>query len=213
MLKITSDFIDDFLGRPPRELLSYHHKLRYETDEEVVSIEIDNLPPGLVFRRGIICGNMKFLNTWHPVKDYIAKSIDGLDDNVIPFPDCYVSIQDHTPLTVKYLKDHRFEMHYTARNVTLFGAKAYVLDGNQIFHKILIKAKTKENYYEIPIDMQIGPLFSPKLYVLEYGKIVQLSSSEGKLSPSKYIVSREKEGHRFASGTEILKKENKDGDQ
>ena len=101
MFKITSDFIDDFLGRPPREFLSYHHKLRYETDEEVVSIEIDNLPPGLVFWRGIIWGNMRFLNTWHSVKDYIAKSIDGLDDNVIPFPDCYVSMQDHTPLTVK----------------------------------------------------------------------------------------------------------------
>ena len=63
MFLITSDFMDDFNKKPIREIISYHHKLQYQTDEEVISIEVDNLPPGLFFHNNVISGNMKELNS------------------------------------------------------------------------------------------------------------------------------------------------------
>ena len=79
MFNITSDFLDDFEKHPIREILSYHHKLQYETDEEVESIEVENLPKGLFFRNGVISGNMYPLNIYHPIKDYESMKADVLD--------------------------------------------------------------------------------------------------------------------------------------
>ena len=69
MFNITSDFLDDFERHPIREILSSHHKLQYETDEEVESIEVENLPKGLFFKNGVISGYMYQLNTNHRIID------------------------------------------------------------------------------------------------------------------------------------------------
>ena len=126
MFNITSDFLDDFEKHPVRECLSYHHKLQYETDEEVENIEVENLPKGLFFKNGVISGNMFLLNSFHPIKDYESKEIQGRDDNEIFSSDLYETADSDCLATIGYLREHKHIPHYTGRVDYLFGAKAWV---------------------------------------------------------------------------------------
>lgn len=199
MFLITSDFMDDFNKKPIREIISYHHKLQYQTDEEVISIEVDNLPPGLFFHNNVISGNMKELNSWHEIKDYLKEEIKNRCDDEIYSFDVYETWESEDLATIKYLKDHRFEMHYTGITEFLFGAKAYILDKmTPIPHNVIFRIKTQRNNYSIERTLPLAPLFSNKRFIISYGRKHKLYDENKKfLSPSEFIMWRKKQGGIF----------------
>ena len=198
MFNITSDFLDDFEKHPIREILSYHHKLQYETDEEVESIEVENLPKGLFFRNGVISGNMFLLNSFHPIKDYESKEIQGRDDNEIFASDVYETVDSDCLATIGYLREHKHIPHYTGRVDYLFGAKAWVRDNlKPILHKVTFKVKTKENQYIIEKHLPLAPLFSNKHFLSSYSKVSTLKINGKEVSLSEFVKTQKDIGFKI----------------
>lgn len=202
MLELTSNFLDDFENHPIREIESYHHSLKFNTDENILDIKIKDLPPGLFLKGRTISGNLKKLDTWHPVKDYIAESIADKSDDELVFDGLtdktYENEKSSNLLTMKYFKEHRFDMHYTAWNYFLFGSKAYVMDKKSaIMYPVTIEVTTEHNFYKIAAELPLAPLFSSVHFLTEYGNKHKLVNNENKvLKPSQYIMWRKKQGYK-----------------
>lgn len=143
-MTIKSDFMDITNKRPARETCFYQHvlEIEYTPEETQISVEIENLPPGLTFNPDTlsIIGTVEEFNTWHPCKDYIINSLNNIPDDVVLYPDCYENIDDVNnlvPLTAGYLKTLR-ETHYAGKNYGKYGSLAYVADGNALTQEIKI---------------------------------------------------------------------------
>lgn len=174
MFEITSDFLNEIDNHPAREIRTFRHRVKYITDESLINLEIENLPKGLYLKNNIIQGNLELINSWSDIKDYVSKKYYGLDLNHIPFSDVYESLENEIPASLGFLKDFK-GIHYSGRNVNMFGARAYVLDNHApiqipITITALTKHKRKTKKYIINKTIPIVPLFDQKRFNVFYKK-------------------------------------------
>lgn len=190
-MKVVSDFMDINTKTPARETCLYQHRLNiiYDANETQVSVSIDNLPLGLDFNPDTmsIIGRMESLNSWHPCKDYIHSSLANLPDDAVPYADCYETLENLVPMSVGFMKNLK-SVHYSGRNYGMFGALAYVADGNEVTQEITINvtyeveivssgdagSQKKVITEQVKKTMILHPARSPRDFILDYGTTNEL---------------------------------------
>lgn len=175
------------------------------------SLLIGELPKGLELTENsestqVISGIPVSLNSYHPIKNYIRKSIQG-DLFSIPFKDV-LRDDDITPMTlhdiINYPKIHKSGINYLSK-----GNKAYHIDGGgplvdfEITSvKRYINSETAEvTEYSKTFKIKVKPSWNAKEFIMSYGSDNPLVNDDMEvLSPEEYLKWREENGHEYKSG-------------
>ncbi len=202
----------DINSQNGKEGCAFSEEIKYimYEDEEFISLDIEDasaLPLGLVYGGFFVTGTPIPLDTYHEVKDYLISYLSSQPDDYVPFPD--VSECKPPPklplLTVGVLKDNPDSGHYSGKDWSIKGHKAYSKDGNIVsfeFTMVLTYLNlltSSEEEYKRNFIVYVVPNIDPKVFIHLYGDSNENLVNDDReiVSPEEYITWRESQGHVF----------------